>query len=425
MKTTHPKPRFMKVPMASIILMLGLFSRLSLNAQTWTAWHSTLSNPYAGYVPLSSFITGNGFMFSPRSISPYSYYWMTYQNLTSICTGSVYALEVRLRNPSPDGIDAYDSSVGIEGSCGATTYTLMGASWAQSFSNCSISHQVNPGFSTTNQPTLVQNLSSYCILRIEVNANNVVYRFNGTQVWSFPFAGGIGEQLNRITISFKGSGSVDYVRIYNASGTLIYDEGFEDTVFPAASPCSFPLSGCPTPLAEGALALVVNEEPEIGFKLAWKNEGSENGGNYTILRSGNGIDFEQIALVPRLDQAPIQTFADTTCLKAAYYKVECLKQDGSVEHSNVVQGKQQIRTGFGCRYQDGKLQVRLRSICLGAEGEFRFRLFDIGGRALLQVDNIDISNGVASIPVELPRGLYVAMASSSNGEVNATKFIVQ
>jgi hypothetical protein len=424
MKTNYKNSKIPKKLMVLLFVAWGLVFPRSLMGQIWTSRYELVNNSYAGYQPLSAFVPGNGYMQTPRSISPYSYYWTIHENYTSICTGSNYALEVRLRCAAPEGIDAYDTGVGIEGSCGSTWCNLMGASWAQSFTYCNITHQSQPSLSTSNQAALVRNLSTYGILRIEINTTNVVYRFNGTQIWSFPFSGGIGEQINKLTIRFKGSGSVDYVRIYNGAGNLIFDEGFEDTVFPSASPCSFPLSGCPAPLATDGIGLFVDGQSEVGFQLSWQAEKSNRVLGYDILRSENGNDFAVIAQVPRLEQFPVQSFTDTTCLGSVFYQVRSRMQDGSVEYSSIVQGRQQVGTTIGWRYADGMLQLRLNGACTEAGDVVRLRICDPGGHTLWQADHVNISDGKAVIPIELPAGLYVLMIWKPDGAVSATKMIV-
>jgi gliding motility-associated-like protein len=152
----------------------------------------------------------------------------------TVYVGNAFALEVRMVNAeSNGGITAFDPGVYVEGCDLGAGATFMGAAWAQSFNSI---YAGTDG--AANLPELVQDFSDWRVIRYVFANNRFDAFFDGQLVYTLPYSGRI-DFLYQITVRFKGSGLVDWIRLYDGNGQEIWREEFDDcnnmTPFPEVS----------------------------------------------------------------------------------------------------------------------------------------------------------------------------------------------
>jgi gliding motility-associated-like protein len=150
-------------------------------------------------------------------------YFSRLQFQQTICVGENFTYEVRLRNNSTiGGVRAYDVNVLLNTPGGETGCTLMGESWAQSFSKISTAGAVV----LQNSPKLVMDLTAWSVLKIQLKNGVYTYFKDNIAFHTTPYAGKVCT-LNGFQIIFKGAGAIDWVRVTNDDeGKITYFEDF-------------------------------------------------------------------------------------------------------------------------------------------------------------------------------------------------------
>lgn len=152
----------------------------------------------------------------------------------TVYVGNDFAIEVRMVNAEANGgITAFDPGVYVEGCDFGAGATFMGDAWAQAFNSIYVGSAW-----AGDLPELVQDFSDWRVMRY-VFANNRFDAFlDGQLVYSLPYNGRI-DFLYQLTVRFKGSGLVDWIRLYDANDQEIWREEFDDcnnmTPFPEVS----------------------------------------------------------------------------------------------------------------------------------------------------------------------------------------------
>ena len=70
-------------------------------------------------------------------------------------------------------------------------------------------------------------LNNWHVIRIVFQGNQINYTYDGSNLYSVPYTNRICNLLG-FDINLKGSGQVDYTRIYDINNNLIWDEEFND-----------------------------------------------------------------------------------------------------------------------------------------------------------------------------------------------------
>jgi len=131
----------------------------------------------------------------------------------TMCITNNFSFEVRLKNPKPDGILAYDTYIEILSSGGMSSgCQLMGDAGAQYFDNAFAGNQ-----SKGNVPGLVLDLSNWTTIKLEYLNNVLHYSQDGTEFYQLPYNGNICNILGFV-FAFKGSGSIDWIKITDGGG---------------------------------------------------------------------------------------------------------------------------------------------------------------------------------------------------------------
>jgi hypothetical protein len=182
----------------------------------------------------------DGRMYISPSLSDRSYYWTNFRyvkpEVFNSVSGDDFILEARIKNPSSEGgISCYDPGIRVWGetgnaagvtfmSPGCTYYASVGAAeWWQNGGawNCEGSNTCE----NVDLSALGRDFSDWRVVKLEVKDRSVNVYFEGEKIYTMEYKGQVGS-IQGIYFSFKGSGSVDWVKLYDGNGNLVYERDF-------------------------------------------------------------------------------------------------------------------------------------------------------------------------------------------------------
>lgn len=169
----------------------------------------------------------NGVSYLPRSLSDQNYYWSSHANFRNFnINGDKAILEARVRNNRDEGgISCYDTQMILYGEKGRSYVTYMDSP------SCNIYTSIGAGTtsrngSNHNLSALSKDLNDWHTIRLVLKDQQVSTYYDGEFVYSMSYDGEIGN-ITGIKIVQKGSGKVDWVRLYDSKFyTLLYQEDF-------------------------------------------------------------------------------------------------------------------------------------------------------------------------------------------------------
>lgn len=200
-------------------VILALFFLHSGEAQSWRAIIELGNNPE---VPICNAVQ-NGIAQIPPALVNSADYRTRFILDDTLYVGNSFILEARILNAeSNGGITAFDPGIYLEGCEVNAGASLMGAAFAQSLT------AIYAGTSFQgNIPAFVQDFSQWRIVRYVFRDNVFHLFFDNQLLYSLPYSGDFNF-LNQITVRFKGSGLLDYVKLYDGNGSEIWTEEFTD-----------------------------------------------------------------------------------------------------------------------------------------------------------------------------------------------------
>ena len=196
--------------------------------EQWVGFVSSLNN-YLEENENTEDIIKDGRIYLAPSLSSNSYYWVNYRNINpsifKSVSGDDFVLEARIKNPySEGGLSAYDPCIRVLGNTGKVAWvTFMDGSWAVGYTNVGAGDTARK-----NLYELVRDFSDWREVRLEVKNQTLTVYYEGDIAYTMDYEGSVG-QIYGLAFSFKGSGSVDWVKLYNATGQLVYEEDFNGT----------------------------------------------------------------------------------------------------------------------------------------------------------------------------------------------------
>lgn len=196
-------------------------------AQSWRAVIELGNNPE---VPFCDAVQ-NGIAQIPPALANSNDYRTRFILDDTIYVGNNFVLEARVLNAeSNGGIRAFDPGIYLEGCDIDAGASLMGEIFALHLTSIyagSSSQVVIPEF--------VQDFSQWRIIRYAFRDNVFYVFFDNQLLYSLPYNGNINF-LYQIMVRFKGSGLLDYVKLYDGTGAEIWVEEFNDCNNLAAFP---------------------------------------------------------------------------------------------------------------------------------------------------------------------------------------------
>ncbi len=163
----------------------------------------------------------NGVLHFPQPLA--MDYWTWFELYDTVFVNNNFALEVRMRNTLADGgISAFDPGIYINGCPNDAGITLMGEARAQRFNSIYAGDA-----STYDKPELVQDFTDWVVITLAFRDNVLYATHNGNLFYTLPYNGDISF-IHDLRIRFKGSGRLDYLRLYNENAQVIWSEDFND-----------------------------------------------------------------------------------------------------------------------------------------------------------------------------------------------------
>lgn len=255
------------------IVLPSVYSQCgSLNP--WRGSYGIWSGPGSGGgdLPPSDVMTG-GVIKVPSSLlitnDPSLYLFRTsFHYRDTVCITNNFSFETRIKNPNSEGgVDAYDTRIEILGSGLNAGCNLMGAAWAQQYNSAWVG-----GTTIQNQPGLVVNLNDWSTIKMEFNNGTLHYSRDGVEFFQLPYTGNICN-IYGFNFTFKGSGSIDWVRLTDAYGNTVYFEDFLDcnnfSRFPACETPTLSLGYTPPTCSNNQLELDVSTTSTQPLQYTW------------------------------------------------------------------------------------------------------------------------------------------------------------
>lgn len=180
----------------------------------------------------SSQFQNNGKLYLSPSTRPNRYAWSNFRFIKPSLFANLgvsadnFVLEARIKNPVAEGgISCYDPGLAVLGKYGFSAHVQYMEEGCTYYSSIGAVKSFDRG-RDTNLSSLGHDFSDWRTVKMLVNDNTVTAYIDDIELYSKQYEGSVGE-LHGIQLSFKGSGSVDWVRLKDTSGTLLYSNDFE------------------------------------------------------------------------------------------------------------------------------------------------------------------------------------------------------
>lgn len=164
-----------------------------------------------------------------------NYYWTRFglQHDFNI-SGDDFTLEVRFKVPrSEGGISCFDPSfsvVGENNSRAQVVYMSPDCTVFSSIGAADFYHVQRPcndnKCKSVSLASLGQNFDDWRVVKLVVKDMRVTTYFDGEEKYSMEYKGTVGN-IRLINLSFKGSGSADWVKLYNGDDDLVFIDEFD------------------------------------------------------------------------------------------------------------------------------------------------------------------------------------------------------
>ncbi len=328
------------IPLARLCLLLCLFltitspGKAQCNATSpWLGSYGVWSGPGAGGGNLNPAQFNSGGIFKiPTSYlvlnnPDHLLFRTSFHFRDTVCITDNFSFEARVKNPdSEGGRDAYDTRIEILGSGMNAGCNLMGAAWAQSYNSAWVG-----GTSTNNQAGLVVDLNDWAVIKMEFNNGVLHYSRDDEEFFQLPYSGNICN-IYGFNFTFKGSGSIDWVKLTDGYGNVVYFEDFLDcnnfSLFPECEAPVLNTSFTPPNCIDNNLYLNVSNSSSQPLQYQWSgpNGFSSNDqnpvipnpaeGTYTVTASSNYCN-------PSAQESLVVTFPVSYLINAIRYATVC------------------------------------------------------------------------------------------------------
>lgn len=186
-------------------------------------------NSTGGYIEdneaLCDFINSDR-AYMPSSLTPQNYYWTNFQNFNDFnFDGDDLTIEARIKNPSSEGgISCYDTNMSIVGEKAGARVVFM-----QNLGSCSQYSSIGAGqtYLSGSSSNMTGDLQAWRTIKLVLKGGKVAGYYDGALKKEMDYMGSVGK-LKGVKFNFKGSGSIDWIKIYNGDNDLVYQEDFSD-----------------------------------------------------------------------------------------------------------------------------------------------------------------------------------------------------
>ena len=167
-------------------------------------------------------------LYISSSLSEKSYYWTNFvfiQNdkFFKSTDGNNFKLEAKVKNSQNDGgISAYDTTITVYTDNGKSVgVSMMGESWAVSWI-----HMWAGDDREDELDQLVVDFTKFRKITFDVNDSDFSVYADDKLLYTLPFNPNLGKIVG-CKITFKGSGILDYIKLNNKNGDVIYENDFD------------------------------------------------------------------------------------------------------------------------------------------------------------------------------------------------------
>ena len=133
-----------------------------------------------------------------------------------------FTITAKLKNSDADGgLSAYDAALYIQTDDGKSIgASFMGESWAQEYVHIRAGDAHADGLSE-----LILDLSNYRNIKYVVKDGKFTIYADNNKLYTLPFTDKLGKIVG-ISVSFKGSGRLDSINLYNENNVSVYSNNF-------------------------------------------------------------------------------------------------------------------------------------------------------------------------------------------------------
>jgi hypothetical protein len=162
--------------------------------------------------------------------------------------------------------------------------------------------------------------------------------------------------------------------------------------------------------------------------LQWSTQQEINSKSFTVQRSYDGKNFEDIGSVDAAGTTNLVSkyfFTDIGIMNSGkqivYYRLNLIDKDGKSEFTNVIQLRIKGNTEWNVRLLSNPVKDYVSILLSDVSGNLQLSIHDVTGR-LIYAKSMENANGQVSLPVVLQKGTYILVAENNN-ERKTIKFI--
>jgi archaellum component FlaG (FlaF/FlaG flagellin family) len=227
----YKTPNFFKIRMIADGVVIAK-ATVNVKTEGWVCYVGN-NDANAQIVTNRKLFGNNGMLYFPTeaisklNIDTKKEFWVDYRNIRDFhVNGDRMTIEFRLRNSKGiGGLDCFDTSLEFSGENGRGRYRLVKPGCTQYADSEFGDTQLTGNFH--NLSSLGVDLSKWTIIKIEIkNSTSLVYVDNVFK-YKTSYKTPIGN-IRGLFCRFKGSGQVDYIRVYNQDGKLVYGDEFNN-----------------------------------------------------------------------------------------------------------------------------------------------------------------------------------------------------
>lgn len=195
----------------------------------WVAYVTSLDN-YHSDIYDNNDVIKDGEAYIPPKLINIDYYWTCFKYINSEANfskikGDNFSLEVRAKDSKKDGgISAYDTTIKVytdkDKSIGVK---MMGDDWGVPWI-----HMWAGDNNKDNLKELVVDFSDYRIIKFVVKDHKFKVYADDKLLYTLPFSSELGNIVGFL-VEFKGSGKLDYLKLFDSKEKLVYSEDFNMT----------------------------------------------------------------------------------------------------------------------------------------------------------------------------------------------------
>lgn len=162
--------------------------------------------------------------------------------------------------------------------------------------------------------------------------------------------------------------------------------------------------------------------------LQWSTASETNSKNFVVQSSDDAMHWKTIGTVPAAGNSSLQkdySFTDVGIMNSGksivYYRLLQTDIDGNSTYSNIIELTINNNNQWNVQLYSNPVQGQLKLMLTGVIGNTSLLINDMSGRIIYN-SQLQNQNGLVTIPINLPPGVYVLKVMANNGE-KAIKFV--